>query len=282
MPKLGIIAGGGDLPIALAEHLRDAGADYFIARIAPFADPALDEFPGETHNLGEVGARIDAIKSAACDAVAFVGIVPRPDLSQLKLDAMGMAVAPKVAMALREGDDALLRTLIEVHAEAGLNVVGADSVMTDLIAASGPLGAHAPNERDLADIKRAARVVAALGDLDIGQGAVACDGVVLAVEAQEGTDAMLARVATLSTTLRGTDAERRGVLVKRPKPGQDRRIDLPAIGVATIERAAQAGMSGIAVEAGGALIVRKRAVTEAADKAGLFVCGFTLQDVSEQ
>jgi DUF1009 family protein len=142
-------------------------------------------------------------------------------------------------------------------------------------------GAHAPSDAHRRDIARAAKVAAATGALDIGQGVVVCDGLVLAVEAQEGTDQMLRRVAELPERLRGTQAARRGVLVKRPKPIQERRIDLPTIGVRTIEGAARAGLSGVAVEAGGALVVRRADVIAAADAAGLFVFGFSPADVGE-
>jgi DUF1009 family protein len=103
---------------------------------------------------------------------------------------------------------------------------------------------------------------------------------VLALEAAEGTDAMLARVAALPMAVRGEAGARRGVLVKCAKPIQDRRIDLPTIGVDTLEAAAKAGLSGLAVEAGGALIVDRAAVVARADALGMFVVGFTPADLS--
>jgi hypothetical protein len=153
--------------------------------------------------------------------------------------------------------------------------------MVDLLAQPGAWGAVAPNPQQQKDIASAAKIAAAIGSYDVGQGVVVCDGIVLAVEAQEGTDAMLRRVSELPMTVRGTPEARRGVLVKRPKPIQERRIDLPTMGVRTIEGAAKAGLAGVAVEAGGALVVRRDEVIAAADRAGVFVVGFTPADVGE-
>lgn len=276
--KLGIIAGGGDLPVAIAEQCQADGKAYFVARIAPYAHPALDRHPGATHGLGAMGARIAALKQAGCDAIVIVGQVPRPDLSKLEFDDGGRAMAPALMAAAPQGDDALLRAVLEAHAQAGFAVIGVQTAIAELLAPAGVLGALEPDAGARADMARGAEVVAALGALDIGQGAVVCDGLVLAVEAQEGTDAMLARVATLPEAVRGAPERRRGVLAKRPKPIQDRRVDLPVIGVATIEGAAAAGLAGVAVEAGAALIVRRREVIAAADRAGLFLYGFTREE----
>ncbi|GAM99388.1 UDP-2,3-diacylglucosamine pyrophosphatase [alpha proteobacterium U9-1i] len=277
--KLGIIAGAGELPVALAEHCAAEGASYFVARVAPFADEALETHPHDTHGLGEMGARIAAMKAAGCDAVVFVGKIPRTDLRTLNWDAGGMAMVPALAAAAPKGDDALLRAVLDEHAKQGFVIIGADQVMEGLAAPDGVWGKHAPSAGDLADMRLAARVAAAMGTFDVGQGVVACAGLILAVEAQEQTDAMLQRVATLPTDIRGGASARRGVLVKRPKPIQERRIDLPVIGVRTIEGAAAAGLAGVAVEAGGALAVRRAAIIAAADAAGLFVFGFTSADL---
>jgi len=279
--KLGVIAGGGELPVVLAEHLAATRRPYFIARISPNSDVALDAHPGATHGLGQIGARMDAMREAGCDAVVLLGHVQRPDLTTLQLDDVGLAMLPTILAAMPEGDDALLRALLNEHEKAGFRVVGADQVMRDLLATAGAWGAVAPNDRHKRDIAKASKVAAASGAFDIGQGVIVCDGLVLAVEAQEGTDAMLRRAAELPTTIRGTPQARRGVLVKRPKPIQERRIDLPTIGVRTVEGAAAAGLAGIAVEAQGALAVRRDEIIAAANRAGLFVYGFTAEEVGD-
>lgn len=276
--KLGVIAGGGELPVVLAEHLAATQRPYFIARIAGMADPTLDAHPGATHGLGQMGARMDAIREAGCDALVLLGQVQRPDLKTLQLDDVALGMLPAILAAMPQGDDALLRAVLSEHEKAGFRVVGADQVMHDLLAPAGAWGVIAPNDRHRSDITKAAKVAIVSGAFDIGQGVVVCDGLVLAVEAQEGTDAMLRRVAELPTTIRGTPQARRGVLVKRPKPIQERRIDLPTIGVHTVEGAANAGLAGIAVEAQGALAVRRADIIAAANRAGIFVYGFTADE----
>jgi DUF1009 family protein len=279
--KLGIIAAGGDLPVALAEQCQATGKPYFVARVTPFADEALAAHPNDAHDLGAMGARIEALKQADCDAIVFVGQAPRPDLASLKWDEVGISMLPALAAGAREGDDALLRALLGEHAKAGFQVVGADEVTADMVAPSGRLGAHAPSENDLKDIRHAARVVSAMGALDIGQAAVICAGLTLGVEAQEGTDALLRRIAELPPIVRGSPEKRRGVLLKRPKPIQERRVDLPVIGVRTIEGAAKAGLAGVAIEAGAALLVRREAIIAAANEVGLFIYGFTPAEIGE-
>ena len=279
--KLGIVAGGGELPVVLAEYCAEREQAYFVARIAGLADPRLDIHPGASHVLGAMGARMEALRAACCDAIVMLGKVPRQDPRALELDAEGAAMVPALLAAAPLGDDALLRALMAEHERAGFRVVGAEAVMADLLAPAGAWGAIAPSAAQRADIAIAARAAAAIGALDIGQGAVACEGIVLALEAQEGTDAMLRRISDLPAAVRGNTQARRGVLVKRPKPIQERRIDLPTIGVSTIEAAIEAGLAGIAVEAGGALAVRRSEIVAAADRAGIFLYGFTPAELGE-
>jgi len=280
--KLGIIAGGGELPVMLAEHCAATKRPYFVARIAPYADTALDQHPGVTHGLGLMGARIAALREAGCDVVVLLGQVPRPDLSAVELDDGAKAMIPALLPAFGKGDDVLLRAVLGEFEKAGFRIMGADEVMEDLLARPGAWGIHAPTEKQARDMKLAAKVAAAIGSFDVGQGVVVCDGLVLAVEAQEGTDLMLRRVCELSPAVRGSPDQRRGVLVKRPKPIQERRIDLPTIGVRTIEGAAAAGLAGVAVEAGAALAVRRADIIAAADKAGLYVYGFSRGELGER
>jgi DUF1009 family protein len=228
-----------------------------------------------------MGARMNALREAGCDAIVLIGKVPRQDPRTLDLDEGGRAMAPALIAAAPLGDDALLRALLAEHERAGFRVIGAEEAMAELLAPAGSWTAAAPNASHLNDIKRAAALAAALGRFDVGQAVVVCNGLALAVEAQEGTDAMLERVTKLPEAVRGSPSARRGVLLKRPKPIQERRIDLPTIGVETIERAAAAGLAGVAIEAGGAFAVRRDAIIAAADRLGLFIFGFTRADVGE-
>jgi DUF1009 family protein len=270
--RLGLIAGGGDLPVHVAEAARLEGRLGCVVALKGFAQTERYDAP-VTAGLGQLGAVLKALSQAQCDAVCFAGIVPRPDFSSLKLDMKAMASLPKVLAAATRGDDALLRAVVGIFEAEGLAVVGADEIASELTAREGLVGSVGPDEQGRADALKALHVAGVIGAEDIGQGAVVAEGLVLAVEAQEGTDGMLARVASLPEAVRGGGRAPLGVLAKRPKPGQERRVDLPVIGVSTVEGAAEAGLAGIAVPAGGALILGRDAVAAAADAAGLFVWG---------
>lgn len=274
MRKLGLIAGGGSLPVEIAQHCEQAGRPFFVARLKGFAGPELAPFPGAEVGLGEVGKCIKLLKRAGCQSVCLVGNVSRPDFAALKPDLRGISILPAVMLAARNGDDALLRVILNEFTKEGFTIEGAHEAKSDLTLGVGPLGRIAPNEHHQLDISRALHVARQIGALEIGQGAVVCDGLVLAVEAQEGTDAMLRRVAVeIPTAIRGTPGAYRGVLAKAPKPIQETRVDLPTIGLATIQRAAAAGLAGVVGEAGRLLVLDREQVIELADDLGLFIYG---------
>ncbi len=279
--KLGIIAGGGGLPVKIAAACRARGDDYYIVRLKGFADAVLDQLPGIDCALGEAGKLLRSLKSESCDAVVFAGIVTRPDFKNISVDWRGAALLPKLVTASRRGDGAILNVLVKMIESEGMLVVGADEVAGDLTAPSGPLGAHSPADMDIKDIQKAAQVINALGPFDIGQGAVVANGLVLAVEAAEGTDAMLQRCAEMPDLLKqdSQSGDPRGVLVKRPKPGQELRVDLPAIGPETVRRAIAAGLNGIAVEAGVALVIDSQEIVRLADQANIFIYGFVASEL---
>lgn len=271
--RLGLVAGAGLLPLRIAQHCAALGRACFVARLPGETAPELAAFPGATFPLGELGARFAALQAFGADAVVFAGKVQRPDFKALQVDAMGLRLLPRFLAAAARGDDALHRLVVEVCEGEGFQVLAVEQVLGGVLAREGPLGECAPSMQDRADIAKGAGLVAALGPYDVGQGCVVREGVVLAVEAQEGTDAMLQRVAAIAPC-----DPPRGVLVKRPKPMQERRIDLPVIGPSTLAGLAAAGLAGVAIEAGAALIVDPEAVREAADAQGLFVCGVTLEN----
>jgi DUF1009 family protein len=272
--RLGVIAGAGALPIAIAKTASAKGRDVFVLGIEGVADSAaVAEFPHTFVPMGQLGLAIRRLKEAGCGVVTIAGRVAHPDFSKMKLDAKAMLALPRLTAAALKGDDALLRATLSLFENEGFAVIGSDEAAHELVAPAGNLGRFAPDVENEAEIAHGMSVVEALGALDIGQAAVICGGLVLAVEALEGTDAMLMRVASLPEYLRGTIERRRGVLVKAAKPRQERRVDLPVIGVRTIELASAAGLRGIAVEAGAALIVAKKEVIAAADEEGLFLCG---------
>ena len=244
-----------------------------MIRLKGFAGQALAPYAGAEVGMAELGKCFKALKRAGCHAVCLAGNVTRPDFASLIPDLRGLAVLPAAIAAARKGDDALLRLLLGEFEKEGFSVEGAHEVMDDLGLPPGPLGSIAPSEENLADVARALEVARAIGAMDIGQGAAVCRGLVLAVEAAEGTDAMLARVAELPEALRGRPGACAGVLAKAPKPMQETRIDLPTIGPATVRGVARAGLAGIVGEAGGLIVLERETVIELADELGLFILG---------
>jgi hypothetical protein len=270
---LGIIAGGGELPRAIAESARASGRGVFVLALNGMTDAWSKDFPHETVSLGELGRAMKAFHAHHCNDVTLAGKVQRPKFSDIKLDTKAMLAAPRVIAAALKGDDALLRSLVDMFEREGLRVVGAAEAAPDLIAKAGVMGRIKPNAEHEADITQAHKIARAIGALDIGQAAIVCAGLSLAVEAAEGTDAMIARIPSLPEHFRGSAGKQRGVLVKAPKPIQDGKTDLPVVGVATVRNVAAVHLAGIAVEAGGALIVDRAAVVAEADKLGLFLVG---------
>ena len=273
MQKLGLIAGGGSLPVEIAEHCERSGRPLFVIRLKGFAGPELAPFAGAEVGLAELGKCIKALKRAGCRAVCLAGNVARPDFTALMPDLRGLAALPAAIAAARKGDDALLRMLVGEFEKEGFVVEGAHEVMDDLGLDIGPLGRISPSEENLADVAHALDVARAVGRLDVGQAVAVCRGLVLAVEAAEGTDAMLTRVAGLPEALRGRPGANAGVLAKAPKPIQEKRVDLPTIGPATVRGVAQAGLAGIVGEAGHLLVLDREMVIELADELGVFILG---------
>lgn len=274
MAPLGIIAGLGALPVQVAEAATARGQGVYVLRLKGFEEPELERYPGELGGIAEIGKAIKAFRQAGCEQICFAGVVKRPDFKALKPDMKGMSLLPKAISAARKGDDALLTFMIKVFEDEGFEIVGANEAAGQLEAPQGLLAGPEPSDTQIEDLKKAAHVALEIGRLDIGQGAIVANGLVLCVEAQEGTDEMLKRCAALPLTIRGSEANRLGVLAKRPKPQQERRVDLPTIGKTTVDGAAAAGLSGIGYEAGGALIVDVETVKTHAEALGLFLYGF--------
>ncbi len=266
-PKLGILAGGGELPAKLIEACRATGRDFFVLAFDGHTDPALVD--GVPHAWARLGAGVRALghlRAAGVEELVFAGRIVRPSMRELRPDLRTAKMFAKLGKAAF-GDDSVLSTVIKELETEGFTIVGPDSVVEELLAPAGVYGGIEPDARAMADIARGIVVSRGLGQLDVGQAAVVQDGLVLGIEAVEGTDALLARCAGLRREGPG------GVLVKTRKPQQESRIDLPTVGTGTVSGAAAAGLRGIAVEAGGALVVDRAAVARAADEAGLFILG---------
>jgi hypothetical protein len=272
---LGIIAGGGELPRAIAESARGSGRAVFVLGLNGMTGPWAQGFPNEIVSLGELGRAMKALRAHACTDVTLAGKVQRPKFSEIRLDAKAMLAAPRVIAAALKGDDALLRSVVDMFEREGMRVVGAAEAAPDLIAKPGVMGRVRPNAENENDIVLAFQVARAMGAFDVGQAAIVCAGLTLAVEAAEGTDATIARIAQLPEHLRGSRGKPRGVLVKAPKPIQDGKTDLPVVGVETVRNVASVALAGIAVEAGGALVVDREAVVGEADRLRVFLIGIT-------
>ncbi len=272
--RLAIIAGSGLLPSYVADAARVAGENPFIIALKNEADRSWQDFDHAMIGVGDFAALARLLDTNAVDRVVMSGGVKRrPDWREVRPTWRTLAKIPGVVRTLLSGgDDTVLRMVIELIEVNGRRVVGAQEIAPDLLATVGPLGSVVPNADDLRDIAKAGEAADALGRLDVGQGAVAVGGRIVALEGVEGTDSMLERVAGLRAAGR-ISARRKGVLVKLCKPQQDIRADLPSMGISTVENASRAGLAGVAVEAGRALVLERDAVIKAANDAGLFVCG---------
>jgi UDP-2,3-diacylglucosamine hydrolase len=265
---LGVIAGSGPLPGQVAAAARAAGRDVFIVGLEGFADPAvLAPWPHEFIRFGAAGRFLAVLRAHGCQDLVMIGPVRRPSFLGLRPDAAGVKILARIGKAAFTGDDGLLKAIIGVFAEEGFAVIGAHEVMREVLAPPGLLTRAAPDALALSDIQRGVDVLRLLGQADVGQACVVQQGLVLAVEAIEGTDAMLARSGTLRWEGAG------GVLVKLCKPGQERRADLPTIGPDTVRNAVAAGLRGLAFEARATILAEKESCLAAADAAGFFLLG---------
>jgi DUF1009 family protein len=271
---IALICGGGSFPGAVADAVVRRGRRPVMFAIKGWADPkVVEQHPHHWIALGQVGRFLRLARSEECRDVLFIGTLLRPPLSQIRLDWQTIRLMPRIAQSFRGGDDRLLSGMARFMEEEGLRIVGLKSVAPDVIVPEGVLGRSHPSPADRADIARALDLLATLGTFDVGQAAVVANNHVLAVEAAEGTDNMLWRVAELRGQGRVTTPRGAGVLVKAPKPSQDRRFDLPAIGPQTIANAVNAGLAGVAVAAGNTIIADAAETIAAADRATIFVVG---------
>ncbi|MFN3936876.1 MAG: LpxI family protein [Gemmobacter sp.] len=264
MADTAVIAGTGALPGAVLRAMR--------GRAEVWAPEGLDiAVPARRFRFERLVPFLDGLRDSGVRSVVLAGAMRRPRLDPALFDPATAQMVPRMIEAMQAGDDATLRAVVALIEEAGLTVSGVETVAPDLLPGAGLLGRRGPGPQDERDAARAAAIVAALGAADVGQGAVVVQGLCLAVEALPGTDAMLAQVAALDPALRPDPGRGRGLFYKAPKPGQDRRVDLPALGPATVAAAAAAGLGGIAWEAGGVLLLDRAETVAAADAAGLYL-----------
>ena len=273
---VGVIAGGGAMPFAVADSLQARGIAPVLFALRGACDS--DRVAGFRHHwisVGQLGRATKLFRSEGCRDLIFIGSLVRPALSEIRLDWGTLRVLGKVITAFRGGDDHLLSGVGRILEQDGFRMVGIRDVAPDLLMPEGGITRAVPDASARADIGKGRDVLGALGPFDIGQAAVVIEGHVVAVEDIEGTDGLLARVARLRADGRIRAKAGRGVLVKAPKSGQDPRFDLPTVGPRTVAGAAEAGLAGIAIAAGNALVVEPQAMIETADQAGLFIEGIS-------
>lgn len=271
---LAMIVGGGTVPFAVADAVTRRGRGVVLFPVRGWADPkAVEKYPHHWLALIQAGRFLRHARAAGCRDVVFIGTAFRPPFRTFRVDWDTLRILPRVAHGYRGGDDHLLSIIARIFEGYGFRVVGAHEVAPEILTPEGAVGTIVPSERDRADIARGLALLEATGSFDVGQAAVVASSHVLAIEAIEGTDGMLTHIAELRGRGRIPTPPGVGVLVKAPKPGQDRRFDLPTIGPRTVEEAARAGLAGIAVVAGGTIMAEPAAVAIAADRAKIFVVG---------
>lgn len=267
--KLAILAGGGILPTLLQETCNKKNIPTLLATFKGQPEPDGEVSVSAIYHLGALGKTVKALKKEGVSHLVMAGYMTKPSLFDLRLDIKAVQF---LASLVKHHDDALLSGLVKVFEKEGIQVVGAHEILPELLAPEGPLGNAVPSDKDMVDIDLGVETIATLGDLDIGQAAIIKDNVVIGVEAVEGTAKLVDRCAEL----RGKK-NKGGILVKRSKPQQSLKVDMPAIGENTINQLAQHGYRGVAIEAGKTLVLHPEAVREAADKHNIFVFGLEIK-----
>jgi UDP-2,3-diacylglucosamine hydrolase len=271
---IGVVAGGGAMPFAVADSLLARGAEPVLFALRGACDPVrVERFRHHWISVGQLGRATKLFRAENCRDLVFIGTLVRPALSEIRLDWGTLRVLGRVWAAFRGGDDHLLSGIGDILEQDGFRMVGVQDIAPDLLMPEGCLTRAAPDPDATADIARGREVLAALSPYDVGQAVVVIDGHVVGVEGIEGTDGLLARVAGLRDSGRIRAKAGRGVLVKAPKRGQDLRFDLPTLGPRTVEGAATAKLAGIAIVAGRTIVAEPQVMIAAADAANLFVSG---------
>lgn len=268
--KLGILAGGGIMPAQLALECEKQGIELFIVGFdGQTSEDLKKKYPHLWTGLGAAGSIIRTLKEKGVKDIVMAGSIRRPWLTELKPDLKGLEILTRIGMNAF-GDNSLLTLLKKELEKEGFTLHGVQKFATGMLAKDGALSRRIPNEQESASIKKGLEASQILGSLDIGQSVIVQDGVILGVEAAEGTDALIQRCAALQKRSGGA------ILVKTCKPQQDRDLDLPTIGPDTLKKAGEAGLSGIVVQAGAALVLDPQTVAEIADTYNMFVLGVTL------
>nr|WP_248311426.1 UDP-2,3-diacylglucosamine diphosphatase LpxI [Bosea sp. ASV33] len=271
-----MIAGGGDFPPRLAGILAARGERPYIAALEGAADPAAfgERADVRQYRLGQLGSLLEELRRRGIADLVMLGALPRPSFGSLRPEVSTLKYLPHFAKAFQGGDDHLLRGVVRFFEMQGFRVHGPADIAPEMTAPLGTLGRKQANSEQRSELERGFALLATLSPFDVGQAAILADHRVVAIEAAEGTDAMIRRVADMVARGRLKIGKGDGFLVKVPKTGQDLRVDMPAIGPDTLRHIAEAGLSGIGVRAGAVLVGDRAALGRQADQLGLFVEGF--------
>jgi hypothetical protein len=269
LSTLGIIAGKGNLPAQIIKSCQNTNRPFFVINFEESSAPeTIKNIPHAVVRIGAVGESLKYLRDAGVKEIVMAGGVKRPSLSSLRPDAAGAALLKKLGKAFFSGDDAILKAIISFFEEENFTVVAVDSILTDILADEGVLGKISPDKQTKADIIIGMAAAKNIGAMDIGQGVIIENGAVLGTESADGTDAMIIACGKLKKGKKSS-----GVLVKAKKPEQEEKVDLPSIGVQTIENLYKAGFAGVAIEAHASLLIDKFELIKKADEYGLFVVG---------
>ncbi len=270
--RLGIIAGGGSVPERLLHACDKKGQEVFIVGFEGQTDPEI--LKGRKYmltRLGAAGQILQTLQSHDISDLVLIGSIKRPSVMELKPDMRTAQFFAKIGLKAL-GDDGLLKAMRSELENEGFIIHGVQDFVQDLLTAPGAVGKHKPKKADQSDIDRALEVSTQLGTLDVGQSVIVQEGIVLGVEAAEGTDELIRRCKSYKRKGRG------GVLVKTCKPQQDHDFDLPTIGPETVRLCADSGLAGIVIQAGYSLLIDPQKVAELADKHKMFVIGVELEE----
>jgi len=271
--KIGIIAGSGELPKQLIKACQEDKREYFIVALDNTTEEeTVKNTPHSWIHIGKVSGIIKELKKQNVTDVLLAGRVGRPSPSSLNLDFGGLKLLIKLSKLDSKGDDKIFSTIIKYIEGFGFDVIGAEEILENLLIKKEVLGEETPDEVSLNDISIGTKAALAIGDLDIGQAVIVQQGQILGVEGPEGTDRLVKRCREFHAEGKG------GVLIKVKKPTQDDRVDLPSIGVTTVQNAYDNNLIGIAVEAGGSLVIDREAVIKKANELGIFILGIEPTD----
>lgn len=273
--RIAIVAGGGSIPVMVANNLADAGTPPFVAMLTGEADETLSKYEHMRISTALIGKLIAELKKKNIKKVVIVGSVQgRPKWTEFRPDLITLKLMTRIAVVLRSGDNKLLSTAVNAIEEEGIKVIGVHEIFPHLLATEGEIAGTRPSQLQMNSILIGARAAAQLGELDAGQGVIVIGSRIVALEGAEGTDEMLERVVDLRA--RGKLPQKAGgVLIKLCKPQQDKRVDMPTIGARTVHNAAKAKLDGIAVQAGNTLISNIEETIAGAQSAGLFIYGLS-------